>query len=301
MAEGLAPIGRLALAVFSAGSRSWSVGELLAHAPQLGDCDPAPAARVRSPESATLNLDGAVEAFRYRHDLVSADECVAWLTLRGLSYGDLRSSLRRQLSGESAGNSSAGVIDCMLSERFSRLSLGLATRVACAVDAGCLPSGDLGPHWDALERCYQLFLADTFEQHKRQRVLDQDRLTWLKVDAELIEFDTLNAAREAKLCVTEDGMLLNEVAREGGLAYQAGCWFMRELKPAWAQALSRIAGGSVSVPIADGERWLLLGLTRYVEPSLDDPQVLAGIDALLLNQARQALISRHIRWALVPD
>jgi len=291
----------LSLSVFSAGSRTWLLDEVLALEQQLSASDPAPTAVLRSAPFDTQNLDAVVEAFRYRRNLVSADECLAWLAQRGLSYADLRASLRRQLTGETAVDANARIIDCLLSERFSRLSLGLAARVACAVDAGCLPSGDLGPHWSELDRCYQTFLEAILEQHKRQRRLDQDRLTWLQVDAELIEFDTLDAAREALLCVTEDRMALHEVAAQSGLAYQARRWFMRELKPAWAQALSRIVAGRVSVPIADGERWLLLGLTRYVEPSLDDPQVLAGIDALLLDQAQQELIERHIRWVLVPD
>ncbi len=294
-------MARSALPVFSAGGRNWSVGEVLALAQHLTDSDCAQIAAVRSPSSDATDLDAAVVAFRYRHSLVSADECLAWLAQRGLSYGDLRASLRRQMSGERAGDDSTRVIDCLLSQRFSHLSLGLAARIACAIDNACLPDGDLVAHWSAIDRCYQRFLEDTLDTSKRQRLLDQDRLTWLQVDAELIEFDTLDAAREALLCATEDRMSLQEVAEEGGLAHQARRWFMREFKPAWAQAISRISAGSVSEPVADDERWLLLGLTRYVEPRLDDPRVLAGIDALLLDQAQQTLIARHIHWMLVPN
>lgn len=283
------------LPVFAAGGRQWTVGEVLDFAPQR--LSGAPAAAEPAPAgSDAAALDAAVRAFRYERRLLSAEDCRAWLAARELGVGDLRASVQRRLTGTEPATPGMAQIDRLLAPGFGAAARALAARVAAAIEADSLP-GEGDADWIALDAAYQAFVAATLTPKARERALVVDRLQWLRVDCEVVEFDQLDAAREARLCV-EDGQSLREVAEMGRFAYRSGRFVVSALPKSWAQALFRIRPGTATQPIVDGERLLVLGLRRLVEPDLADPEIADGIDASLLQPALEALLARRIRWLL---
>ena len=291
---------RASLPVFAAADRVWTIGEVLASAPYLGIDGVTSEQKARGlPQSAQLaDVDAAVQAFRYQHQLVSADECLRWLAARGLSYADLRASMVRRLSATAALAADAAEIDRILSDEFAGLARGLAARVVVALQAGDTPSGAVDDVWPHLAARYRAFADWTADPSARLRQLQSDRLNWVQIEFEQVEFDSLDAAREARLCVLEDGQTLRELALAARFASASRRERVSALPPAWSHALLRTRPGAITPVISDGERLLLLSVTRIIEPSLSDPSVLAGIDAQLLDQQLEPLLARHVRWIL---
>ncbi len=118
----------------------------------------------------------------------------------------------------------------------------------------------------------------------------------IALELELSGFPTDSAAREALLCVTEDGMSLDDICREAGGHYNKGALLLGELPAAVrAQALSTPVGSMLPV-FPWGERMVLCRLLGKSEPSLDDPRVNEVLRATVLDEALQPLLKRHIAW-----
>lgn len=118
------------------------------------------------------------------------------------------------------------------------------------------------------------------------------------VDVELGGFPNDSAAREAFLCVSEDGMALEDVCREAGGHYTQGTLLLGELPAiARAQALSTPAGSLLPV-FPWGESTVLCRLRGKTEPSLADPRTNESVRAAVLDDALQPLIKRHIAWTM---
>lgn len=291
---------RASLPVFAAADRTWTIGEVLATALYMSTDVVTTERKTRAlPQTGKLgDVDAAVQAFRYQHQLVSADECLRWLVARGLSYADLRASMARRVSARPGPDGGAAEIDLILSDEFARLARGLAARVAVALQAGDTLGGAIDDDWPHLDARYRAFAALTADPVARLRQLQSDRLNWVQIEFEQVEFDNLDAAREARLCVLEDGQSLRELALAGRFANVSRRERVSALPPAWSHALLRTRPGAITPVIQDGERLLLLGVTRIIEPTLSDPSVLAGIDAQLLDQHLEPLLARHVRWVL---
>lgn len=125
------------------------------------------------------------------------------------------------------------------------------------------------------------------------------RVRWdslVAVEVELGGFPNDSAAREAFLCVTEDGMALDDVCRGAGGHYTQGALLLGELPPAIrAQALSTPVGSLMPV-FPWGESMVLCRLLGKSEPSLNDSRVNEAVRAAVLDDALQPLLKRHIAW-----
>lgn len=292
---------RLQLPVFVAAERAWSVGDVLAIAPLVlgGRLAEAPAmGRPVAPATDEAAVDAAVQRFRYAHGLVSAQDCLAWLAARALTFADLRASMRRRLLPVAARGTDAAQVDLMLSDDFRLLARALAARVAAAHAAQMPLEGSALQCWAQIDAGFSAHLADTITDEARDRLLAQDRRQWLRIEGEVVEFDRLDAAREARHCVIEDGQSLSEIAALGGFAHRRECWWVSELPGTWGQALFQIRPGMVTAVIADGERQLVLGFTRLIEPSRADPLLAARLEDVLVEQQVRMLLTRHVQWSL---
>jgi hypothetical protein len=117
------------------------------------------------------------------------------------------------------------------------------------------------------------------------------------IDVELGGFPNDSVAREAFLCVSEDGMSLEEVCREAGGHYNQGGLLLGELPQAIrAQALSTPVGSLLPV-FPWGESVVLCRLLGKSEPSLENPRTNETVRAAVLDDALQPLMDRHIAWA----
>ncbi len=308
-------------AAFSLGPREFTLDDVLAAAVCLGEWEQfraawlARQAAAQAAEAAGLvpeeaAIEEALEGFRYARDLVAGDECEAWLAARGLVFADLVDSVTRRLQAglveemEDLERHSIAEgrlrIDALLSDEFGGWARRFARGLAAAVELGeeLRPEDPVPGLWPALARAQARVTAAVLTPEARQRELAAQRLGLMRLHLDVAEFDSEPAAREALLCVREDGVTLAAVGEGNGLPCQTMERFLGELSPEWLTALQSARTGDVVLQRPDDGNWVVVAVKGRREPSLEDSAVVARVDAALTERSFRELESRHIRWRI---
>src|SRR5206468_295239 len=112
----------------------------------------------------------------------------------------------------------------------------------------------------------------------RQHELAALRLSLTQFETEIIEFESLDAAKEALFCVREDGMSMEEVAREGRYPYRQVWILLEDIPMETQQRFLCVSAGQVLKPIERGDGFELFRIVKKTEPRLDDPRVKSRIE-----------------------
>ena len=311
----------MSLPVFKTGERAFTIDDVLGATAWRGALTPfcvtlaqrlaaAEAAQAGGLEPDPAAVESATEDFRYARDLVSAEECEQWLAQRGLAFADLTTSATRQLQAELAEVDSAEEFpapdaallrtEALLADEFTEWARQLAWRVALAAAENALPPVGAPREilWSELEQRFAAACALLTEPARRQRELGAQRLPLLQTEISLAEFGEESAAREACLCVSEDGDTLAAVAAANGYPSRTITAYLGELPAEWQQGLLGATPGGVLPPQVGTAGACVLQLLSRREPSLNEPAVTARLDAEVRRQHFGELETRQIRWLL---
>ncbi len=144
-----------------------------------------------------------------------------------------------------------------------------------------------------------LYLRDSealLSREARAHEVSALRLPLTLFEAETIEFDSLDAAREALLCVRDDGMAMQEVADEGRYPYRHAEILLEDVPEDLQQKFLSVTPGTVLEPIVRGEGFHLCRIIRKAEPNVDDPLVKLRAEDRILDRHFGALCAQHIQW-----
>jgi len=290
-------------------------------------------------------VSAAAEAFRYKHDLITAEETEAWLTNRGLTFDNFSDyftrryyadTVREEVVPDEVEYHSASpdlqqlfAADLIMSGEMERMIKDLMWRLA----ARCAET-DLTPEAIAAqERTFwgqhkvkQVQLASWLKKvgrdskwfnemlvleaaygkrrdtllvaHARQRELATLRLQLTRVEIEVIELESRDAAREALFCVHEDGMSMEEVAAESRYPYRRADFLLEDIPIDSQQKLLSVSAGDILEPTARGDGFELCRVINKIEPRADDPAVQSRIDQRLLERHFSELTNRYTEHRL---
>ena len=112
-----------------------------------------------------------------------------------------------------------------------------------------------------------------FPPGAREHEMAALRLPLTRFEVETIEVDSLDAAREALLCVREDGMSMEEVAAEGRYPYRHPEVLLEEIPEDLQQKFLSVPPGDILDPIARGDGFHVCRVIGKAEPDVDDPVV----------------------------
>lgn len=133
-------------------------------------------------------------------------------------------------------------------------------------------------------------LAERLATGDRLRgVVEANRLEWVAVDLDAMSFATEDAAREAVLCVREDGLSLHDVAGLSRVAIRRTSVFLEDVPKDHRDRLVSASPGQVLGPLAVDGHFEVTAVVGRTLPSLDDARVAA--------RARQAAIDRAVEHA----
>ena len=132
------------------------------------------------------------------------------------------------------------------------------------------------------EAAYQHLRAAVITPEGLVRALRSQRLSLMRFELEEIEFDTMEAAREAVLCVKEDNLSMEEVAQESRYPYLKRDFVLDELPQEWQIPLLSTPENSLAGPFEDGDLIRLFRVARKFEPVLGDEAVTKRLEASLL-------------------
>ena len=124
------------------------------------------------------------------------------------------------------------------------------------------------------------------------------RLGLTRVELEILELESDDAAREALLCLREDGETMAEVAHDGGYPLQQRRWWTDEIPAELQMRFLSAVPGEVFGPIPNEDEFQIYRVVRKLEPELDDPEVAARIDAHLVQNHFAERTARSIRFLL---
>jgi hypothetical protein len=290
-------------------------------------------------------ISAAAEEFRYRHDLITAEETEAWLANRGLTFDDFSDYFARQYSAgavhegfspEQIGYASADpelrelfMAELVLSGELEDMTVKLMWRLAarCAEEEPTLEAiaaeqrkllhrfkiqqsqladwlEELGrdSHWLnemlIIEAAYGTHCGRLLVPEARQRELIGLRLQMTRLEVELIELDSRDAAKEALLCVRQDGMSMEEVATEERYPYRRANFLLEELPDDAQQKYLSVSPGDVLEPIPHGDGFELCRIINKIEPQAGDPDVKSRLDQHLLERHFLELTTKYISRAL---
>ena len=147
-----------------------------------------------------------------------------------------------------------------------------------------------------LEAIHNRIRAQLLTPKNRQRELSGLRLSLTRLEVEMLEVESKDAASEASLCVKVDGLSMEEVAKEGRYPYRQQQLLVEDVEPELQQKFLSVPAGSVLEPIARGDGFQLCRVTKKVEPNADDPVVQERVDKRLLELHFAGLVSNHIQW-----
>ena len=132
----------------------------------------------------------------------------------------------------------------------------------------------------------------------RQRELAAVRLSLTRLEAEIIEFESRDAAKETLFCVREDGMSMEEVATEGRYPYRRSDFVLEDISLEAQQKFLCVSPGQVLKPIERGDGFELCRIEKKIEPRLEDPRVKSRIDQRLLDRHFSELVSKYVERRL---
>jgi hypothetical protein len=132
----------------------------------------------------------------------------------------------------------------------------------------------------------------------RQRELAALRLSLTRFETEIIEFESRNAAKEALFCVREDGMSMDEVAREGRYPYRRVDFLLEDIPMDTQQRFLCVSAGQVLKPFERGDGFELCRIVNKIEPHPDDPRVKSRIDQRLIDRHFSELVSKYVERRL---
>jgi hypothetical protein len=239
------------------------------------------------------DLEQESARFRYERNLVAGEEMEAWLARWELSVREWRDYLRRAMARDRAQSSELAEaddrlvwIEAVCSGALERLAEDAAARAAAA---DSLQDQDL-------DRAFERFLAGAVAHRILESVLDMRKADWLRVDCRTLVFDTEAAAREAALCVRDDGMALSEVAAQAGVEIREHSLHLEDAQGELGNALLSAKTGELLGPLPLADRFALVLVDGKVEPSLDDPEILRRVQEAARKRAIEREVVNRVTW-----
>lgn len=158
------------------------------------------------------------------------------------------------------------------------------------------------PRWLAelpgLEAAFEQERARLLTAERLADALALRRLPLSLVVLETIDVDTLDAAREAAMCVTADGLSMEAVASEGGYSFERTEAFFEELPPQIQQQVLRAVPGEMLDVAPHEGGYHVHRLVGRTDPDPADGAVRARVEQRLLDQHFDQLAGRWVQWPM---
>ena len=150
----------------------------------------------------------------------------------------------------------------------------------------------------AMEAVFRRIRERVLNSQARKKQLAMLRMQLTRFEAEVIEVESLDAAREALFCIREDGISMAEVAAEARYPHRHISFRHEDVPPQLQQKFWSVGPGDLLEPLARGDGFELYQITQKSEPDLGDTIVQERIDERLLEQYFSDLVRDHVELRL---
>ncbi|MDX2043752.1 MAG: hypothetical protein SF097_21220 [Acidobacteriota bacterium] len=264
--------------------------------------------------SSAKDVREAATAFRYAHNLISAEDTQVWLKRWEMTIDDLMTYLRGQLLAERWANrletiaaeypvsdeAVAKVIKhhAVCADLFGQWAQELAGRSAIAAASGSFDSAAGSPRElvarieSEFEQARQLAVTPQLLQTK----ISDHRLDWIRFDCRCLWFGDERQAREAVWCVTEDGLSLDEVAADARGEVRQWSFYLDEIDADVRPHFLAARQGDLLGPLKLRDGFPLVALTEKKLPASDDPQIRQRAENAAIAAWMGQAINERVKW-----
>lgn len=263
----------------------------------------------------------ALTSFRYAHNLISGEETQIWLNRWELTLEDLTNYLRGQLVLERWPNkleeiaaaahpitdeAVAAVIrkHAICADLLGQWAIELAGRSAVAAQSGLFDAGDSSMRTAPreliarIEASFQVARKQEITAQKLQARIADHRLDWVRFDCRYLWFKEERVAQEAVWCITEDGLTLDEVAKESGSEARQWSFYLDEIDASVRPHFLAARQGDWLGPIKYREGFPVFSVVEKVMPSGDDPLIRQRAEQAIITGLMNQAINERVKWLM---
>ena len=264
-------------------------------------------------------LESAANDFRYERDLLTAEEAEAWLNRWNLSADSWMEYLRRFILRRKWADQLVEIVaryrvtkkeihsslhaEAICSGHLARFARALAARASAyekALEAGWVrdepKSAEATGRIRLLEASYQRFCDHVVDAQGIKNQVDSHRLDWIRIGCRYVLFSQEQMAREAALCARDDGMQLDEVAANAGIALQNATMYLDEVEPSLRDRFLSAEKGALVGPLNWDKAFGLFLVEDKIIPAVEDPEIKQRAQETLLESAVNREINKRVKW-----
>jgi hypothetical protein len=257
----------------------------------------------------------AAADFRYERDLESAADAEGWFTIRGVTSETWLDFIRRRVLRERW----AEALDRHLREHppsETDMERALADDLRCGSEgegfAGRL-AGEAALA-DAMEEPLALEGAEARvaavirgrERYRAERITDEAiareiarrQLEWIRLECRILRFEDLGHAKEAALCLREDGLDFDEVAATSHADTVDAEFYLDQLEAEQRSVFTAARPDDLIGPLEFDDGQALFKVIDKTMPTADDETLCDKAAVALLERARKEEGTSRVHWEL---
>jgi hypothetical protein len=316
--------------VFSVGSQQYYWDDVILYARQSGNWDELEkqlregiACMKRLEDMAEQidpeELELAANEFRYERDLVTAEETEAWLNQWNVSAEAWMEYIQRLLLRRKWADRLAEIVahypatkkefhsslhaEAVCSGYLARFAHALAARASAydkARKEGWISdeskSAAAADRMCRLETSYRRFRDHVVDSQGIKNQINSHRLDWIRFDCRYVLFPQEQMAREAALCVRDDGRQLDEVAANANVALQNAAIYLDAVEPTLRDRFLGAEKGALIGPLNWANAFGLFLVEDKIIPAVEDPEIKQRAQESLLQSAVNREINNRVKW-----
>ena len=147
-----------------------------------------------------------------------------------------------------------------------------------------------------VEAAFQPFCAHPLTPDALADEVAARHFDWIVVDYRLAPFRDEDAAREAALCIREDGAGLAELAGRAGSAEEGGRFVLEQVDPELRPSLLGARKGETLGPLRWRDQFVIVRVLEKALPSIDDPLVRERAREAALSSRIEREVLDRVRW-----
>jgi len=198
-------------------------------------------------------------------------------------------------------------------DKLGDWAVKLAGQAAIAAESGRFDAGQhplTGSPRDLVSR-----IETEFERQRQQTItpklietkIADHRLDWIYFDCRSLWFAEERVAREAAWCVTEDGLTVDEVARQSHTEVRRRAFYLDEIDAAvrphflaarqgdWLGPLKMLM--PLPMPLMEAG-FPLFSITEKKMPAMDDPQIRRRAETAIIRSWTEQAINERVKWTI---
>jgi hypothetical protein len=147
-----------------------------------------------------------------------------------------------------------------------------------------------------LERALEQFRRLVIVPAKVERHISVRQIDWTHIKACSLSFDTEAEAKEAAMCMREDGEDMSAVAARTRARARQEQFNLEDLDAGLQATFLPVRKGDLIGPLACGKEFKLFLVSDKAMPSALDSTCRSRAEQMLLETALEAEIDAHVRW-----